>query len=152
MADARTPRDNQTREKQVRPATWSQPSTLPDPNPREGYVHRWVRLSIFGQIDPSNMNVRMREGWTPVLASEYPEIENAITESERFSGNIVIGGLILCKAPVDVIAARDKAHRQMAASQLEAVDNSYLRESDPRMPMLRPERQTRVTYGPKSQD
>lgn len=98
------------------------------------------------------MNLRMREGWTPVVASEYPEIHNPIIESEKFAENIVIGGLILCAAPVDAMKARDDAHRKLAASQLDGVDNNYLRESDPRMPMLRPERSTRVTYGAKNQD
>ena len=64
---------------------------LPDPHPRDGFVHRWVRLATLGVIDPTNMNTRLREGWVPVLASEYPEIHNPVVESERFSENIVIG-------------------------------------------------------------
>jgi hypothetical protein len=98
------------------------------------------------------MNARMREGWVPVLASEYPEIQNVLQEEGRFSDNIVIGGLILCRAPIDRMQARDEAHRRLAASQIEAVDNNYMRESDPRMPMLRPERTSRVTVGPRKQD
>lgn len=98
------------------------------------------------------MNTRMREGWVPVLASEYPEIQTFVKESDKFSDNVVIGGLILCKTPIAQMEARDAAHRKLAASQIEAVDNNYMRESDPRMPMLRPERTTRVTYGPKNQD
>ena len=31
--------------------------------------------------------------------------------------------------------------------QMQAVDNSYMRESDPRMPVLPPDRKTRVTFG-----
>ena len=53
---------------------------------------------------------------------------------------------------MDQMQARDKAHRSLAAAQVDAVDNNYLRESDPRMPKLRPERSSRVTFGPKKQD
>lgn len=148
----RPPRTVETRSQSVRQATWENPSVLPDPLPRDGFVHRWVRLSASGQIDPTNMNARMREGWTPVLATEYPEIQNVLPEEGRFSDNIVIGGLILCRAPIDRMQARDEAHRRLAASQIEAVDNNYLRESDPRMPMLRPERSSRVTVGQRLQE
>lgn len=150
----RTVRETETREAAARQDIWTQPSILPDPNPREGFVHRWVRLSALGQVDPTNMNTRMREGWAPVVATEYPEIQTipALGVHERFSDSIVIGGLILCKAPVSSMVARDTAHRKLAASQLEAVDNSYFRESDPRMPMLKPDRSTRITFGPKTQE
>lgn len=148
----RTPRTVDTRSQSVRQAAWESPSVLPDPLPREGFVHRWVRLSAGGQIDPTNMNARMREGWVPVVATEYPEIQNIIPEEGRFSDNIVIGGLILCRAPIDRMQARDEAHKRLAASQIEAVDNNFLRESDPRMPVLRPERTSRVTMGPRNQD
>jgi hypothetical protein len=148
----RAPRENATRTEAARQAQWTAPSVLPDPNPRPGFVHRWIRLSIFGQVDPTNMNTRMREGWTPVLSSEYPEIQTLVAESDRFSDNVVIGGLILCKAPTDLMLQRDAAHRALAASQIDAVDNNYLREADPRMPMLRPERSTRVTTGSRSRD
>jgi hypothetical protein len=30
---------------------------------------------------------------------------------------------------------------------MQAVDNSYLRNSDPRMPVLKPERATRTSFG-----
>lgn len=148
----RTPRTVDTRSQSVRQSSWESPSVLPDPLPREGFVHRWVRLSAAGQIDPTNMNARMREGWVPVVATEYPEIQNIIPEEGRFSDNIVIGGLILCRAPIDRMQARDEAHKRLAASQIEAVDNNFLRESDPRMPVLRPERTSRVTMGPRNQD
>jgi hypothetical protein len=70
----------------------------------------------------------------------------------KFKDNVVIGGLILCKAPMELMKARETAHRQLAASQLDAVDNNYMRENDPRMPVLKPERTTRVTFGPRNQE
>jgi len=34
-----------------------------------------------------------------------------------------------------------------AGEQMEAVDRNYFREQDPRMPMLKPERRSRITFG-----
>jgi len=35
----------------------------------------------------------------------------------------------------------------MNQDQQDAVDNSYLRQSDPRMPVLNPERTTKTSFG-----
>jgi hypothetical protein len=35
----------------------------------------------------------------------------------------------------------------MAKDQMDSVDNTYLSENDPRMPMSKPERTTRVKFG-----
>ena len=42
---------------------------------------------------------------------------------------------------------RDQHYRKVAREQMEAVDNNYLKENDPRMPMLQPDRKTRTTFG-----
>ena len=42
---------------------------------------------------------------------------------------------------------RDAYYCQQAENQMEGVDRSYLRENDPRMPMLKPERNTKVKFG-----
>jgi hypothetical protein len=38
-------------------------------------------------------------------------------------------------------------YEKHASSQMEAVDNAYMRENDPRMPVLAPDRKTRVAFG-----
>ena len=43
--------------------------------------------------------------------------------------------------------ARAKYYENMAQQQMEGVDRNYLRENDPRMPLLRPERNTKVKFG-----
>ena len=42
---------------------------------------------------------------------------------------------------------RDEYYRNIAQTQMEGVDNNYLKENDPRMPLLKPERKTRTTFG-----
>jgi hypothetical protein len=60
---------------------------------------------------------------------------------------VEVGGLLLCKTAVENVTARTKYYEKRAADQMSSVDNNYLRENDPRMPLLRPERKSRTTFG-----
>ena len=146
MAENRLNREHDTREKTARKRNWVRPDTLPTPNPEEGYAFRWVRVSTRGEADPMNVSLKLREGWEPVKASDHPEIFVSGIENDRFKDNILIGGLLLCKAPVELVQDRDAFFLQEATSQLRSVDNSFMRENDPRMPLFN-ERKTKVTFG-----
>lgn len=143
----RTPRDKTTREATSRTRTWAPPQVLPDPAPEDGYSYRWVRTSVLGQSDHTNVSMRLREGWEPVKAEDHPELMLMSDRNSEYAGNIEVGGLLLCKTSKENVEARNEYHQNMAARQLESVDNNYMRESDPRMPVLRPERTTRVSGG-----
>ena len=67
-------------------------------------------------------------------------------EHERFKDNILIGGLLLCKAPKELVEDRNEHFRQEASAQIHSVDNNLMRENDPRMPLFN-ERKTKVTFG-----
>ena len=86
--ESREPREAQTREKKEARKPWAPPSALGAPNPPEGHVHRWVRLEIRGQDDRKNVMARLREGWEPVRADEYPDFESPIVEEGKFEGVI----------------------------------------------------------------
>lgn len=144
--DNRTSRDLQTREKELRVASWQPAQLLPEPNPRDGWVHRWVRISLMGEADSMNPSVRMREGWEPCLASEYPELMLSRDNNSQFKDNIVIGGLMLCKMPVEASEARKKYFENASAQQLQSVDHNFMRENDPRMPLFA-ERKSKVSFG-----
>jgi len=88
-----------------------------------------------------------REGWEPVKAEDHPELMLESDMGSNFKGNVEVGGLLLCKAPAGKMRARSKHFQQVADNQMESVDNNYLRENDPRMPLLDPERSTRTTFG-----
>jgi hypothetical protein len=49
MSKERTKRTAETRESQERSKPWTPPSVLPEPEPRDGWVHRWIRTSMAGQ-------------------------------------------------------------------------------------------------------
>jgi hypothetical protein len=65
----------------------------------------------------------------------------------RFKGNIEVGGLLLCSIPTEIVEDRNDQMAQKAKQQMDSVDRNYLRESDPRMPVLKPERSSRTSFG-----
>jgi len=142
----RKSRDLDTRAAAARPTKWMPPQLLPDPTPEEGYAFRWIRTSTLNKDDPTNVSSKLREGWEPVKASDHPEVHLFGTPEGRFPDSIVVGGLMLCKTPVEFVEQRDAYYRQMADSQMNSVDNTYMRENDPRMPLFK-ERSTKVTFG-----
>ena len=141
----RTSRTSETREESKRKVSWQRPSMLPTPEPREGIEFRWIRTSTLGNTDNTNVSSRFREGWTPVRKEDHPNLHVVSDIDSRFQDNIEVGGLLLCQNSTENVQARRDAQLDMAASQMQAVDNSYLRQSDPRMPVLNPERSTRTS-------
>ena len=148
MTDERTPRTITTRTEDQRPTdSWKPAAILPDPAPQDGYVFRWVKTSLLGQSDNTHVSKMFREGWQPVKAEDHPELEVMSDIDSRFKGNIEIGGLLLCKQPEANAEAREAHYQQVADSQMESVDNNFLKQNAPRMPVLNPERSTRTTFG-----
>jgi hypothetical protein len=146
MADNRLDRELETREKTARKTAWKRPEVLPSPTPEEGYVYRWIRVANQGQVDATNVSSKLREGWTAVKASDHPEITLVTIENDRFKDNVVIGGLMLCKAPIELASERNEHYAEQTASQMNAVDNNLMRENDPRMPIFN-DRKSKVTFG-----
>ena len=142
----REPRELDTREKMERPKQWMPPQLLPDPNPEAGYAFRWIRISTQGKEDATNISGKLREGWEPVKASDHPEIRLFSSGQSRYPDSIEVGGLLLCKTPVEFAEQRDAYYRKQAEAQMQSVDNTYMRENDPRMPMFK-ERKSTVTFG-----
>jgi hypothetical protein len=143
----RITRDLDTREKMERPKQWMPPQLLPDPNPEDGYAFRWIRIASLGKDDATNISGKLREGWEPVKASDHPEIRMFGSDSNaKFPDSVQVGGLLLCKTPVELTAQRNAYYRNQAEAQMQSVDNTYMRENDPRMPMFK-ERKSTVTFG-----
>ena len=146
MAENRIARENTTREKTTQKKAWQRPEILPSPNPEPGYGFRWIRVSTQGQIDATNVSSKLREGWEPVKAEDHPEITMVTVEVDKFKDNIVIGGLMLCKAPEEMVGERNDYFAQQSKAQIASVDNNLMRENDPRMPLFN-DRKSKVTFG-----
>lgn len=142
---SRSNREHETRDSEAREGTWRPPSLLPMPVPQDGYSFRWIRTSVFGADDNKNVSARFREGWTPVLAKDHPELEIRSDRNSTFPDNVEVGGLLLCKTSNANTEQRNAYYERKAANQIASVDNAFMRESDPRMPLLTPERRTRTT-------
>jgi hypothetical protein len=143
----RLSRELDTRAKDERPRSWAPPTLLPDPEPEAGYTFRWIRVSTLGQADPRNVSSKIREGWEPVRAADHPEISMYLdNDNARFKDNVVVGGLLLCKTPTEMVDQRNAYYQAQADAQVRSVDNHFMRESDPRMPLFS-ERKTSVTFG-----
>ena len=152
MADERAPREPrtlETRENDTRNESWEPASLLPDPDPQDGWVFRWIRTSMVGNLDNTNVSKKFREGWEPVRAEDHPELQIMSDHKSEWGakGGIEVGGLLLCKAPQEQVEKRRDYYKSHAESQMQAVDNNYMRENDPRMPVLAPNRKTRVVFG-----
>ena len=143
----RAPRSADSRAKTARPKPWQPPSLLDAPTPPAGYVYRWLRESMVGVEDKANMSKRIREGWEPVRADDHPEFEAPTVDEGRHAGVIGVGGLILAKMPIETVEQRRAYYNKMASDQMEAVDSNLMRESDNRMPISKPNRNTQVTFG-----
>jgi len=145
----RNSRSAETRETQTRRKPWQPPSMLDAPKAPDGYSHRWIRESVRGQDDKSNMSKRIREGYEPVRAEDYPDFEAPTIEGGNRSGVIGVGGLILAKVPNETKEERNDYFRQQTSDQLNGVDHNYLRESDPKMPLKDSDiqRSSKVQFG-----
>ena len=128
----RSNRDNKSRDKSAR-TVYVPPSNLPDPTPDPDYTFRWVATHVLGQPLANNVSLQMRDGYEPVKAVDHPELA---LFGNNANGNVEIGGLMLCKAPKERIEARDEYYKKQSQNQMDSVDNHFMRNSDPRMPLF----------------
>jgi hypothetical protein len=140
----KTPRSASTRDKEARKKHWQLPST---PEPPEGFKFRWIRESVRGYEDNKNVISRLRQGYELVRADEYPDFDFPSEAEGKHAGIVSVGGLLLAKVPVEIAKERNEYYSQLANDQQDAVDNDLLKEQHPSMPINKPERKTRVTFG-----
>lgn len=144
--DQKLSRELTTREVQERPKQWMLPEMLPEPDKQAGYSYRWIRVSTLNAADPRNLSAKLREGWEPVMLEEQPKFRLLADPQSRFRDNIEVGGLLLCKTPTDFVQQRNEHFAKVTQSQTDAVDNSFMRQSDARMPLFQ-ERKSSSSFG-----
>ena len=128
----RKARETEVRESEVK--QWQPASLLPEFTKQDGWAYRWIRVSLMNE--PYNMNVssKMREGWEPVKHADHPEVILKADPNSNFKEGIEIGGLLLCKAPQELMDQRQAYMNEKTRQQTDAVDSQYMNQSDPRMP------------------
>ena len=144
----RKSRDSETRVEMQRPMVWRAPETLPSPEPRPGWTHRWVRTSTMGVADPGNISSKLREGYEPCKGDDYPELMMHAATEGRFKGAIEVGGLLLCRIPSEILVSRMQQHDQKNKMQMESVESNFLRDRDARSNMaMIVDKKSKVTFG-----
>jgi hypothetical protein len=119
---------------------------LPEPDKQAGFAYRWIRVSTLNNADPRNLTSKLREGWEPVRLEEQPKFKLLADPNSRFKDSIEIGGLLLCKTPEEFVDQRNNHYQSLTESQTRAVDNSFMRDNDPRMPLFS-EKKSNVSFG-----
>ena len=146
MSENRLTRELENRAQQERPKQWAPAETLPEPDKQPGFAYRWIRVSTLGTADPRNLSGKTREGWEPVKVSEQPRFKLLIDPNSRFKDNIEIGGLLLCKTPEEFVKQRNEYYANQTQAQTTAIDNSFMRENDVRMPLFS-EKKSSTSFG-----
>ena len=104
---------------------------------------------MFGEMDNRNVSMRYREGFEPCAVEDHPEmmIMSDVNVNAAFEGNIVIGGLMLCKTSTEAMRKREEYYQSLSQQQAASVDQNFMRQNDPRMPLLETESNTQTTFG-----
>ena len=145
MAD-RTPRETQTRQSQER-KVWRPGTALEAPEPPLGFKHRWIRESVMEYDDKTNVHKRRQEGYDLVRAEEYPEYSGPVVDEGRNAGIIGVGGLVLARIPEELAEQRNQHYQKTTQNQMDAVDRDWMRENNPAMPKMAPQRKSSVSFG-----
>ena len=143
---SRKSRESENHAKNTRRQPWRPVRKLETPPAPEGYEYRWIRESMLGQEDRANVSRRLREGWEPVRADEYPDFESPSLDEGRYAGVIGVGGLILCRIPKETVDERSEYFKAKTRDQMLSVDNDLMKEEHQAMPINK-NRQSRVTFG-----
>lgn len=125
QAGLRPARQLETRESQSRNYTYRPPSSLPDVIESPEWAFRWIATVVAGSPDVANVHKRMADQWEPV---PFDAKDKVLKQADAFptiarntDGNIVIGGLMLCRMPKERANARDKYYRDLTARQIQGV-------------------------------
>ena len=141
----KTPRAVQSRDKTTRRKPWAPPSSLDAPPAPAGFKHRWIRAEVLGKEDTKNLSARLREGFELVRADsdgDYPTIQDG-----KYAGVIGVGGLLLAKIPEEIVEERMAYFADRTQDRDDAIESDLLKEQHPSMPISKPERQSRVSFG-----
>ena len=138
-------RTETTREQNTREDQWNfeEPNALNIPEnvqarfDNEGMALRWIRVSLQGKDDISNVGKKLQAGWVFVTPDEVPEmsITSFVRDEGRYQGSVCRGDVALVKMPAGKVNARRKFYESKANDQMEAVNSQLMKSSDSRMPI-----------------
>ena len=138
-------RSDSLREQNTREEEWTfeEPDALAIPDvvqarfDNEGMALRWIRISLKGQDDITNVGKKQQAGWVFVTPDEVPEmaVTSFVREDGRYQGTVCRGDLALAKMPSGKVKARQRFYEKKANDQMDAVNAQLMKSSDSRMPI-----------------
>lgn len=109
---------------------------LPElPPPPEGYIYRWLRVTLQGKDDVKNISKVKREGWEFVKPEEIETSDLPIRNYGTLEGYVGEGDVALAKLPADIAEARQELVHQKARDLMNAVNYQLNQHDDRRMPI-----------------
>lgn len=128
------------------PNSWRLPSRLDAPPPRPGYKHRWIRFRSGNEEDAEHFEEALEEGWRPVKRSRVRQVHELTASTHgKYGQYYVKRGLILCEIPEALETQRERYFKQVNKEMNRGVDRNLFKINHRVMPLLQPERSTRVT-------
>lgn len=113
---------------------WTHAASLDAPPPRPGFVQRWIRVTLEGDDDPTNVSRKFRDGWRPRLASTVPPGSTPPSiSSGRFAGCIGVEGMLLCERPEKMAAKHAAAINEKTRRITEGIEAELQAQSHPNM-------------------
>jgi hypothetical protein len=138
-------RTEQLREQTTREEEWTfeEPNALTIPEnvqarfDNEGMALRWIRYSLQGKDDITNVGKKLQAGWVFVSPEEVPEmaLTSFVRDEGRYQGAVCRGDVALVKMPAGKVTARRKFYENKANDQMDAVNAQLMKSSDSRMPI-----------------
>jgi hypothetical protein len=138
-------RIEQLREQNTREEEWTfeEPNALDIPDAvkarfdNEGMALRWIRVSLQGKDDITNVGKKLQTGWVFVTPDEVPEmaLTSFVRDEGRYQGSVCRGDVALVKMPAGKVTARRGYYEKKANDQMEAVNSQLMKNSDSRMPI-----------------
>jgi len=132
-------------------ADWDNDSLLDTKNipARPGFVQRWVRTSVKGEEDQSNVFKKINKGWRPRSLDSIPKGQYVMNVD--FQGVNVVGihGMILMERPIGIHDRQRAQIEEQNRLQMTAVKQNLYKIHDPSSGLTRPEfdEQSRVSKG-----
>ncbi len=142
----RTPRTAEERDAMFRELNLQGSRLLPTPSKRPNIDYRYVRVASHGTIDNMNHSQALRDKWVPVQAEEVPELGMILSDVGSAEGNVVFGGMMLCKRPSWIGDKVKEEASEQSRRQVESVDEGFLEDQHDSMRKFS-DNTTQVSFG-----
>ena len=119
---------------------WEAPRLLDAPEPRPGYVQRWIRVAIGNDNDRRNLAQKARQGWRPRNPDTVPKAFPVPTIAHGKVQAIQVEGLVLMERPTALHKRQARAVRGKTQRLESAVEATLASAHQPGKGFGRPTR------------